>query len=474
MSPKRKRFISTGIALVCAAAIAFSLFNQRPNALAAQLSQPPWGKIGHAELFERIETAYSNATHGFLSIGSLADLSNLYHANGYLGEARECYEALTKSGTNNPKLSHRHARILSTYGMQDDAIALYRKVIQQDPAYLPARIHLGNALLKSARSEDAETVFRQALELESSNAYALLGLARLRIGRGNWKDAKTILKVAVESSRHRIGVDLLTTVYQELGDPEAADQLKRAHGFGAYRDLADPWIDEILVDCYDPFRLATAAGMASFRGDAATARSLLERAIAIAPRDPMLHFQLGGISESAGDATQALEHYRRSVQLKSDFSDGWHHMFQIHRDAGNILLSHRILEQGFRNCPESPALLIEMADYMRREGRFSQAVELLRKSIVLRPNEAQAYLNLARLYFTNDQENLGVAAMEDALRVEPGHPMALTTLALNAINTKDKTLADRLMTRIRNQPKVDPEAFGQLATRYQTQFETAP
>ena len=58
-----------------------------------------------------------------------------------------------------------------------------------------------------------------------------------------------------------------------------------------------------------------------------------------------------------------------------------------------------------------------MADYMGREGRFSEAVDLLQKSIDLRPHEAQAYLNLARLYFQSNQVALGVAAMEDALKL---------------------------------------------------------
>ncbi len=475
MKTKRKIIILLSIAIAALSCLfAFNLYNQRPNGLANKLSPPPWDRIQNEELGSRIESAYNKAVYGFQSTGSIADLSRLYHANGYLSEARECYEALIANGSNNPKQIHLLASILSTYGMHDEAILHYRNAIQLDSAYLPARIHLGNALLKSRHFEDAEKAFKQALELDSNNAYALLGLARLRIARGNWKDAKTILKVAVEVSRYQIGVDLLASVYQELGEGDQADQLKSEHDFGGYRDLPDPWIDEILIDCYDPFRLATAAGMASFRGNPTKARAILERAITLAPRDPMLHFQLGGISDSAGDAAQALKHYQRSVQIKPDFSDGWYNMYRIHRDNGNAGEAQRLLEQGYQNCPESPALMIEMADYMQRKGSFSQAVDLLRKSIALRPHEAQAYLNLARLYFKTDQTSLGVAAMEHALQVEPGHPLALTTLALNAINSKNQLEADGLMGRIRDQPKVDPEALSQLVDRYQTQFGKQP
>ncbi|MGK0238984.1 MAG: tetratricopeptide (TPR) repeat protein [Candidatus Pelagisphaera sp.] len=476
MNANRKRTltISAAALFVIGCIIAFNLFNQRPNKLAHLLSLPPLEKIENEDLQKRIESAYISATYGFQSIGSLDELSKLYHANGYLSEARECYDVLIQNGDGNPKHSHRLARILSSYGLQDKAITLYRSVTQQDPDYIPAHIHLGNALLKSTKFNEAEIAFREAIKNDSRNAYALLGLARLRIQQGNWKDAKTILKVTVEASQHQIGVDLLATAYQELGEQEAADHLKRKYGFGAYRDLADPWMDEILSDCYDPYRMATTAGMAAFRGNQKSAIALLERAIQIAPRGAMLHFQLGGVLESTGNMIQALKRYQRSIQLKPDFSDGWFSIYQIHKKTGNAILAQRTLEQGFQNCPDSPALLIEMADYMRREGRFSDAVNLLQKSINLRPNEAQAYLNLARLYLQSNQVALGVAAMEDALKVEPAHPMALTTLAINAIDTKNQTQADSLLNRIYDQPRIDAQTIAKITERYQTQFGKAP
>lgn len=115
--------------------------------------------------------------------------------------------------------SIRIARILSSYGLQDKTITLYRSVMQQDPDYLPAHIHLGNALLKSTKFNEAEIAFREAIKNDSRNAYALLGLARLRIQQGNWKDAKTILKVTVEASQHQIGVNLLATKNSESKKP---------------------------------------------------------------------------------------------------------------------------------------------------------------------------------------------------------------------------------------------------------------
>ena len=471
----RMRLRSFSIATVTLVALAgYFVFNSQPNEFAAQLDSPPFREIRVEALAERIESSHLKATRGFASNGALSNLARLYHANGYLGQARQIYELLHDNNVISEKESHRLARILSSYGLQDHAIQGYRTVLATAPDYTPARIHLGNALLKSGDAKQAEIEFRKAMEVDSRSAHALLGLARIRIKRGEWEDARKILEAAAGISNFQIGVDLLATVYEELGEPSESSRLRREHDFGAYRDLSDPWIEEMLVDCYDTFRLATAAGMASFRGNFDQAKNLIGRAIELDPTDPMLRFQRGGILQSAGEIASALKSYRKSVQLKPDFSDGWHYMYQIHRDAGNQLEANRILEEGFRACPDSPALLLEMAERMRLESRIDRAIEFTQKAIELRPHEAHAFIVLARLYLQTNRIKSAITAFENALRVEPGNPMALSTLALNAINTRNRIDADRYFERIRKQPKMDPQSVSQLVAKYEAQFGSRP
>ncbi len=471
----RKRLYLLAIPILALmAATGYLYHNRQPNELAEKLDTPPWNEIRSDTLRESIQTSYLSATSGFVSTDALSQLGRLYHANGYLSQARQAYEILDDRGETTSKERYRLAHILSTYGMQDQAISLYRRVIAQSPDYNPARIQLGNALLKSRKASEAEAAFREAIENDSRSAHALLGLARLRIERAEWEDARKILEAATRISNYQIGADLLATVYEALGQTDQANRLRGDRDFGAYRDLPDPWIEEILGDCYDTFRLATAAGMASFRSDFDKAKELIGRAIELAPLDPMLRFQMGGISQSAGEIASALEHYRKSVQLKPDFSDGWHYMYQIHRDAGNIAEANRILDDGFRACPDSPALLLEMAERMRQAGRIDRAIEFTREAIELRPHEAQPYLTLARLHLTTNQVQAAVSAFEAALRVEPGNAMALSTLAFNAINTGDRDTADRYFERIRKQPKIDVQSVNQLESKYAARFGATP
>lgn len=470
---KRPVLIALGVLAILASA-SYLVFNGRSNDLATELATPPSNDIRNEALRERIQNRYLQATRGFPSVEALSKLAQLYHANGYLNRAKQSYELLLERDEISSKDLHRLARILSTYGMQDQAIQAYRQVLADSPQYTPARIHLGNALLKSRRNSEAEVEFRAAIETDSRSAHALLGLARLRIDRDQWTEARKILEAATLISNYRIGADLLATVYETLGENEEAISLRRDRDFGAYRDLHDPWVEELLDDCYDTFRLATAAGMASFREDFDKANELIGRAIELDPADPMLHFQSGGISQAAGEIASALDHYRKSVQLKPDFSDGWHYMYQIHRDAGNAIEANRILDDGFHACPDSPALLLEMSERMRQQSRIDQAIVFVQKAIELRPHEAQAYLTLARLHLMTNRVDAAISAFENALRVEPGNSMALSTLTLNAINTRNQEAADRYFKRLRKQPQMDPQSVDQLSAQYETQFGSQP
>ena len=470
---KRLQLSAIGI-LALVVLVSYSIFNGRPNELAAELEPPPWNQIRNETLRERIHSRYLKTTHGIVSTSALSDLGQLYHSNGYLNLARQVYELLRERGLISPEERHRLARILSAYGLQRQAIDEYKRVLASNSDYTPAHIHLGNALLKSGDAGQAETAFRSAIETDSQSAHALLGLARIRIERKDWEEARKILEAATRISNFQIGTDILATVYEELGESNEANRLRRDHDFGAYRDLSDPWMDEMLVDCYDTFRLATAAGMASFRGDSDKANELIGRAIELDPTDPMLHFQLGGFHRSEGEIASALQSYRKSVQLKPDFSDGWFQMYQIHQNAGSPREANLILEDGFRACPDSPALLLEMAERMRRENRADRAIEFTRKAIELRPHEAQAFLVLARLFLQTNQIDAAVSAFEDALRVEPGNPMALSTLTINAIDKRDRSTADRYFERIRKQARIPPQSVEQLAAKYEAQFGSRP
>ena len=106
-------------------------------------------------LRERIGAAESRALGRITSQKGLTELSRLYHANGFLAEAMRCYAGLEQLAPAAPRWLHLHASILAGYGEIEPALQLWRRVIQLAPAYGPARLRLGDCLLKANRPDEA-------------------------------------------------------------------------------------------------------------------------------------------------------------------------------------------------------------------------------------------------------------------------------------------------------------------------------
>jgi Flp pilus assembly protein TadD len=78
------------------------------------------------------------------------------------------------------------------------------------------------------------------------------------------------------------------------------------------------------------------------------------------------------------------------------------------------------------------------------------------------------------VYIQLDRTDEGIAAMHNALKVEPEHPGALSTLAFNAINNGDEGGAREWLRHIRLQPRVAPEIRDMLVKAFQDKFGRSP
>ena len=424
-------------------------------------------------LVERISIADNAATSRRDPVAGLIELSRLYHANGYLDAASITYEALAELRPEAARWPHLHATIRAGYGQAAAAIALWQRTIELAPDYLPARLRYADLLLKDNQTAAAETAYLAALEIDSNNPYALLGLARIDFEAENWNDARRRLEKVVGQTNYTLGYDLIVTLYERLGLDARAEAIRgQSRASGAYRDPEDPWLDEILPDSYDPFMLALEAGTKARRGNPVAAIQLLEQAIAVAPTDLSAHFQLANLHREQRNIDQARDYYRRCTQLDPEFADGWAQLSDLHAKTSNPSAAIRVLEAGLEACPDSPGLHLMKARRQRAVGEYGPALTSYRKSISLRPNEPDAYLELGIALIDFDRRELGISNIRAALETDPANPTALGILAFNAIELGNQTEANAMLTRIAAQPVFERPRFDQLKTVYAQKFGT--
>lgn len=415
----------------------------------------------------RIAAAEARAGSRARATKGLAQLSQLLHANGFLEEAKQCYVGLERLEPNEPRWPHRHATIFAGYGDFEPAMTLWRRVIELAPTYLPAQLRVGDCLLKSNQPDAAAAMFAGVLKQDATNAYALLGLARIDLEAHRWEQAQERLENIVHQTNFRLGYDLLVSLYERLGQNERAAAIRGAtKASGAYRDLPDPWMDELIEFCFDPYRLAVAAGVAT----PSETLKLLERAIELAPDSVWYRFQLGCAAEAQRNFPLAIEHLQRCTIDTPDFADGWAHLSAVQAQQGDNAAAVRTVLAGLARCPTSAGLHLMRARTLKADGLIAEAINEYQASIRYRSNEPDAYVELGNTLISAGRESEGVEQLRRALDADPGDPTALSVLTFFTITTGDEAEARRWFARVSHQPRVPAAQVARLREVYQQTF----
>jgi len=420
-----------------------------------------------AILGTRFAAAEAQAQNRRTAATGLAELSRLLHANGFLDEAKQCYTGLERLEPDEPRWLHRHATIFAGYGDFAPALILWQRVIKLAPDYLPARLRVGDCLLKSNRPAEAGAVFADVLKQEATNSYALLGLARIDLEAHRWEQARERLEKVVGQTNYRLGYDLIVSLYERLGQNERAAAIRGSiKASGAYRDFPDPWMDDLIEACFDPYRLSVAAGIAP---PGETIR-LLERAIELAPEDVSYRFQLGCAAEAQRDFPLARRHLERCTIMAPEFADGWAHLSALQAQQGDNAASVRTVLAGLAHCPASAGLHLMRARALKDDGLIAEAITEYRASIYYRANEPDAYVELGNTLISAGRETEGLEQMRRALETDPGDPTALAVLTFSAITIGDEVEARRWFDRISRQPRVPAAQGARLREIYRQVF----
>jgi len=470
----KKVLMLSGLLCVFLAGIALAWHQQRISAHRGFLQSvpelPDLTDVVPA-LRNALEGAYADLRDPGDNIADLIQISQLYHGNGYLNEAIEIYDLLLRMDPGNPRVPHLLAFILAGYGRLEVALPLWEQVIELDPDYLPARVRLADALFKLNRFEEAKSAYEAVLSADSKNPYGLVGLARLAINEEDYLRARGLLIEAAGESQNRIGVDLLVTVFEALGEDDKAAYLRgQAKAMGTFTDIEDPWLTRLLNDCYDPYQLVSGGGFAAFSGDLVRGAGLLKRALLFDPENATAYYSLADIRTLQGETEAAMAAYRKVIELDPRRADAWLKLAELQREAGHTELADKTLAEGLAHRPDSPALNLAWGDRLHEKGHLRMAEQYVARSLEERPNEAPGYISMAGILFAQGRLEDGESQLLKALEYEPANPIVILMMAKIKITLGDREAADHWMREIARQPRVLPKDVRMLKEQYEEAF----
>lgn len=479
--PLRSRLLLLAALVLTALAVAGFLWQRQDQAQRraiahAAVPQQPALEGWPREFVHQIEAAESRIRSGEAPARSLARLAQLYHANGFHNEALQAYEGLLALEPDNPRWLHLAALILAGQGHSGDAIPLLQELLRREPDYRAARLLLADARFKTGDSERARGAYEPVLENHPDNAHALLGLTRIALAQGQPEDAMVLARrLTGAQPDFTPGWALLATLEDQAGNEESARIARRHASKGTpYTDPPDPWKDALVEDCYDSYLLAVASASPSFADDPAAAARLLRRAIRLAPEDATAHRLLAQLEQRRGRFEVARQHLKRSTELAPGEADGWVFLVRLFAEMHAPAERAQALRRALEHCPDSMSLHLEHGEDLVAAGNLDDALEAFKRARQLRPEEAMPLIQIARIQLHQGKLADGLEAMQAVLRIEPDHPLALSTLALHAIESNHDTRARELLLRARRHARMPEEDLSALSRQFEERFGQAP
>jgi tetratricopeptide (TPR) repeat protein len=370
---------------------------------------------------------------------SLAEFAQLCHANGLLDSATTAYRALAVLQPNEPRWPHLLATIIAGDGRLEEALPLLRRTTELAPERVIAWLTLGDALLKSNHTDEATAAYSSALQRDSTNAYALLGLARCDLQAERWTAARAHLQQAVaQQPEFSSAQSLLASVLERLGNTEGAAIAKaRSQRNGHYPDPPDAWRDALTEFCLDPYTLLVTASGAAAEGKPEQALVLIKRAIGLAPNDARLHRKLGNTLMQLGDPAGAREALEAAAALAPTNDAIQLNLIALLRRANDRAAVERTVARALENCPGSAGIHYEAGLLARDAANFAEAAQHFEFTWENQPDQPALGVTLAEMRFRANQNEAGLAALQEVISRNPAFEPAVILLVNHGIETAD-------------------------------------
>jgi len=342
------------------------------------------------------------------STAARMNLAYLYLLKGEPDKTAAELEKVLILDPANADAAYRLAWVLFSQGRYDECIAALDKVKQSQTLSAPILGVLGDAYLRKGDATKAEESYLLALEAQSNNADALLGLAQLWRTRGDTQMAVSY----VERARNL---------------PVSPEQL---------------------------YKLARIALDLDLKDQAVTA---LTRAVVLRPDEPSYHFALGtAFLKQPADLQGAEQSFRQLLKLKPDDAQGQLHLGYVLLKQKKQAESKVWLLKSIRNGVGTPEAFYYLGLIAQAQNEDAPAIQLFQKSIQLAPSFASAHVALGSTYLKLKDYARAQQALETGVKLSPDDSKAHYNLAMLYARLKNPEKAQeemRIVSALKSQGK---------------------
>jgi tetratricopeptide (TPR) repeat protein len=341
----------------------------------------------------RLQTMYDEAQARPRDASAAGRLAMGLHAHGQFQSANAAYQRARHLDPHSFEWAYLDAVVQAKLGDYVGAVGSLRKALALDPAYLPARVALADALLQAEQLESARAECDALLRDYPELAVAHYGCGRVATMRDDTSEALERYRKSVElAPQFGTAHYALALAYRDAGLADrAAAHLDAYRRLGARRPLPpDPLIERVNAFRSTARHLIVEGARLEEAGRIEESIALQLKALEVDPAAAQAHVNLISLYGRRGEQESAQRHYHAALKLQGDRAGA-------HYNWGVLLAAAQ---------------------------RFDEAADAFRRALQINPFHPQAHNNLGTLLAGQGKLAEGATHYQHVIANDPGHRLA--------------------------------------------------
>ena len=320
------------------------------------------------------------------------------------------------------------ARQTSWQGKHEEAKAIYRQLIQNNPKDVEALFGLARVLSWQKKYQESSTTYQQVHDMRPDLPDGEIGLLRLRAWQGEHTTAEEGLKAL--HSRYPKRFDILFLLGQVT-----AWQKKFEISVDYFKKLLDLY----------PDNMEAVKGLANTYKWMRKTKEGIQLYSTILKKDPNNLDAIVGtgiLYSHEGDHNKAIQYLERAREMAPDRQD-------IRAMLGTLYSWMARLDDSVTELQKSIALMrddissyISLGRVYSWQKNIEDSIKLYNQALAIDPKNTEAMVGLGRTYFYNDQWDLSEQQYRKALTIQPND-----VEARQALDRLQRFQAPTLITR---------------------------
>ncbi len=194
-------------------------------------------------------------------------------------------------------------------------------------------------------------------------------------------------------------------------------------------------------------------------GEVRTARSALERALKLQPKQADAARLAASLSLGTGDAVRGLNYLKLVTELEPQDAGVWELMGRVRHDLGEFGLSADAFAASLERKPDQPEIVVALINELLQAGRADEATRWLEPALKSNPNDAKLMGLAARQARDLGEADRGLSLAESTLAIDPNNFDALIVRAKTSVQAGNAQAAVKDLERAITQQPNDLRAL---------------